>query len=631
MKEAEADTDTEGDEMTVQEATETLRLLASSPNHSPAFYTQLSQALQALPGLQNLDDGHPTSRSCVALADHLVCGVADSKTRALACGPLAQLVKNRPFVLRVVSSTFAMTFLVRALEEDEDDAVRATLLWAIRLLSVSRAARSELLRCGGMEAMLAVVGDDKSGELSKTHVVFTLRRLCKMTQAREQLARLAGVEPLSKYFFQLDNHAVQKSLAGLLQTLATNPEVKTQLAELGAVPRLVALLTMSQMHMLKYVICIVRNVACNHDENRVLIAKAGGIRALLLLLPQVSVKLQQKIAGALQNLATNRDNRQQIVQVGGVPVLIELIKTSDEKLQKYGLGGLKRLVYNSREATLAFQKQGGLVPLLALLESDDVSVLKNAIHALNRVRHFIGREPIEALGGFTAMYRLLTCQHEKIRLLAKRSLGSMDEDLSYWICRIQTVALRVLMAARVLLNPHCFVMPDAASGGGVAVAAAVPADLGRRRISTNGLLKTFRVSRTRSEDAMSVGTPPGSPAAAAAAAPASPMSPILAGLRGMTPENNALLTALGYGETYWHLRAGTPHMLPIPVLQIILIHLDPEHLLSRGQMRQIFKWARDRASLGKPIDEFLSVITNNSMALAPAPAAAAKKNACIIC
>lgn len=44
-------------------------------------------------------------------------------------------------------------------------------------------------------------------------------------------------------------------------------------------------------------------------------------------------------------------------------------------------------------------KKGGLEPLVALLfSSDDQSVLKNALQALNRVRHFVGKEQLQELG-----------------------------------------------------------------------------------------------------------------------------------------------------------------------------------------------------------------------------------------
>jgi hypothetical protein len=624
VKDAEVDTDSEGDELTMQEALENLRKLAVAPSHSNEFYAQLHQCLTAMAGLQYLDETHAATRNCVALADHVAQGLTRERTRGLVCRSFCLLVKNRFFVHRLLESNFAMRQLVVGIEQEERDEVRAALLLAVKQLSLSRGTRNELLRCECMEVMLGLMGSPAVGDACKAHIVFTLRRMCKTTQARELLARLCGVAPLVSYFFDLTVQPVQKSLAGLLQTLATNPEIKSQLAELGAVPRLVGLLTMSQMHMLKYIICIVRNVACNHDENRLLIARAGGIRALLTLLPQVSIKLQQKIAGALQNLATNRDNRLQIAQLGGVSVLIQLIKTPDQKLQKYGLGGLKRLVYSSREATLAFQKEGGLVPLMALLDSDDASVLKNAVHALNRVRHYIGREPIEVLGGITSMCRLLTCRHEKIRLLVRRTLQSMDEDLGSWIHRIQLAAIRILVAARVLLNPHHLVMMN--ESGPAAGAAQSGVEPIRRRISVSTLRISLRAPRARSGD-LPASMSPGSPSPP----PASPISPVLAGLRGMTPETNAVLTSLGFGETYWHLRPGTRHMLPIPLLQLILGHLDEDNLLSKSQKREICAWARDRSSLGKPIEEFLAVITNNALVMSEAPGAETKKPGCIIC
>lgn len=66
----------------------------------------------------------------------------------------------------------------------------------------------------------------KKKKKKKAHVVFALRRMCKTTQAREAVARLFGVAPLLEHFFALQVQPLQKSLAGLLQTLATNPEIK---------------------------------------------------------------------------------------------------------------------------------------------------------------------------------------------------------------------------------------------------------------------------------------------------------------------------------------------------------------------------------------------------------------------
>lgn len=378
------------------------------------------------------------------------------------------------------------------------------------------------------------------------------------------------------------------------------------------------------------------------------------------------MKLQQKIAGALQNLATNRENRAQISQQvcvvfyffvffvnffflkkGGVPVLIQLIRTDDQKLQKYGLGGLKRLVYNSREATLAFQKLGGLPPLIALLDSDDPSVLKNAVHAVNRVRHYIGREPVEALGGVAALGRLLTCEHDKIRALARRNLQSMDEDVHAWMLRIERVAVRLLVAARVLLGPHAFVRPSAWDVG---EAAASPVEAAASATSSSSSSPGSASSPTASSSRRKLSLMRRRPAAAASKTSSSvvgaggagsggagllveaPPNPALANLPHMTRETNVLLTSMGYGETYWHLRPGTPHMLPVPLLQIIISFLDVDCVLSSTQKRLIFAWARDKSTLGKPVEEFLTRITNIApCSPGPSNSDSVKKASCTIC
>lgn len=663
------DTDTDGDEMSLQEAIESLRSLVASlamrECQTAEFYSQLVVALTALP-VQYLDSDHAVISMCIQLVPHVVLGISNPETRAWACVPFSLIIRNRAIVHELLRTQQAISALVQAIQQVKQENLRVVLLSSVRMLSASRGCRSELVRCGCNEMLIQVISDPESGELSKAHVVFALRRICKTTRSRELLAKLHGVEPLLDYFFKLRSQQVQKSLAGLLQTLATNPDCKVQVAELGAIPRLVSLLNVSQMHMLKYVICIIRNLACNNDENRLLIARSGGIRILLNLMPLVSVKLQQKIAGALQNLATNRDNRALISECGGVSVLIALIKTRDQKLQKYGLGGLKRLVYNSRESTLDFQKQGGLPALIALLDSDDVSVLKNAVHALNRVRHYIGREPIEELGGLAAMGRLLTCPHEKIRVLARRNLQSMDEDLPDWLRRIEQIALELLRAARVLLLPHRLIHPSdaaeaeraraagGASGGDTASSSSMSSSsgavesLGRRRMSVSALRKTLRGSRdpqrraesepdvmSRSAGAMAssvVVTPPPS-LVTSQEENTQDLSASLDHLHGMTPEVNRVLVALGYGETYWNLRAGSPHFLPIPLLEIILSMLDVDLLLSSSQKRAIFAWARDRSTLGRSMHEFLTSITNNAVTMAappPAPEIERRGSGCII-
>ena len=613
------DTDTDGEELTLQEATDSLRTLSGSLQHSAAFYSQLVVTLTAIP-LQYLDSDHPIIRMCSSgLLEHVVRGLASPEYRAWACLPFSLIIRNRALVHEFTRlSCRGVDALIEAVQQVDSENLRTVLLASVRMLSSSRACREELVKRGCNEMLVAVISDPDSGELSKAHVVFALRRICKTTSSRELLAKNYAVAPLLDYFFSLRSQAVQKSLAGLLQTLATNPDCKVQIAELGAIPRLVRLLSVSYIHMLKYIICIVRNVACNNDENRLLIARAGGIRVLLQLMPLVSVKLQQKIAGALQNLATNRDNRAQISEFGGVAVLIGLIQTSDQKLQKYGLGGLKRLVYNSRESTLDFEKQGGLPPLIALLDSDDVSVLKNAVHALNRVRHYIGRDPIEELGGLAAMGRLLTCPYEKIRVLARRNLQSMDEDLPVWFHRIECMAIQLLVAARVLLCPHWLVHAntaakekeeeDALTASTSSLSLFSP---GRRRPSTNGILKTLRSSRGAAGSA-----PPPTPAPSLQSSQqeqteAENLEGSLDHLHGMTPEISRILLSIGFGETYWNLRAGSPHFLPIPLLEMIISMLDCDALLAPSQHRAIFAWARDHSTLGRSVHEFLTSITNN--------------------
>ncbi len=405
-----------------------------------------------------VDVDAPIVKLAAGLVGHVMRAVmSDSLRSPRACVALSLLVRNRQCARESVPFAGQLIEMVRVVSDDPS-MMRASLVSAVRHLLASRACRAQILAHDGLQIFVWVVNDAGSSMAAKSAAVLSLRRCCKSITAREAVASVDGVQgyvwcllgmcvctrwwccchacmcrvalfvhtPLSPlthphmqrllvFFFTLGHvQAIQKSLAGLLQTLATNPDIKVQMAAGGAVPQFVALLAMKNLHMLKYVICIIRNLACNNDDNRAAIARSGGIQKLLELMPLVNVKLQQKIAGALQNLATNRENRSEISKYGGVTVLVALIRTNDHKLQKYGLGGVKRLVYNSRESTVSFIQHGGLAPLVALLDSEDLSVLKNAVHALNRIRHYIGREPIERIGGLAAMGRLLTNQHEKV-------------------------------------------------------------------------------------------------------------------------------------------------------------------------------------------------------------------------
>jgi hypothetical protein len=48
VKELECDTDTDGDDLMVQEATETLKMLTAHQEHTVDFYRQLSSSLNVL-------------------------------------------------------------------------------------------------------------------------------------------------------------------------------------------------------------------------------------------------------------------------------------------------------------------------------------------------------------------------------------------------------------------------------------------------------------------------------------------------------------------------------------------------------------------------------------------------------
>jgi hypothetical protein len=157
MKEPECDTDTDGDEMTLQEITCALAVLAAAPSQTEEFYAELSLLLGSS---QSLPAEHAATNSCVELVEHVVIGLADVRVRAFAVSAFALMIRNRTCVHKLLKLPFALPYVVRAVEETCDpdqEPVRLVLLASFRLLCSSRGCRTELLRCGGVQMMLTVV------------------------------------------------------------------------------------------------------------------------------------------------------------------------------------------------------------------------------------------------------------------------------------------------------------------------------------------------------------------------------------------------------------------------------------------------------------------------------------------
>mmetsp|Transcript_3842 Transcript_3842/g.10892 ORF Transcript_3842/g.10892 Transcript_3842/m.10892 type:complete len:719 (-) Transcript_3842:253-2409(-) len=146
--------------------------------------------------------------------------------------------------------------------------------------------------------------------------------------------------------------------------------------------------------------CFTLGLLAIKSDHQHRIASAGALSGLIALLkhePAASVRQSQpscgggvirRAADAITNLAHENAHIKTVVrQEGGIPPLVELLDSMDPKVQRAAAGALRTLAFKNEENKELIVDSGTLPTLIQMLRSDDVGIHYEAVGVIGNLVH----------------------------------------------------------------------------------------------------------------------------------------------------------------------------------------------------------------------------------------------------
>eukprot|EP00898_Chlorokybus_atmophyticus_P005667 jgi/Chlat1/6100/Chrsp40S05677 len=163
-----------------------------------------------------------------------------------------------------------------------------------------------------------------------------------------------------------DHDEVEKEAAFALGLLAIKPEHQRRIANAGALPALVALIHKCA-------------AARRKTEDR------SGLAAPA---PELSAAVARRAADAITNLAhENVVIKSRVRAEGGIPPLVALLDSPDSKVQRAAAGALRTLAFKNDENKAQIVECGALPTLIFMLKSEDVGIHYEAVGVIGNLVH----------------------------------------------------------------------------------------------------------------------------------------------------------------------------------------------------------------------------------------------------
>ncbi|XP_043806996.1 ARM REPEAT PROTEIN INTERACTING WITH ABF2 isoform X6 [Manihot esculenta] len=173
-------------------------------------------------------------------------------------------------------------------------------------------------------------------------------------------------------------HEVEKGSAFALGLLAVKPEHQQLIVDAGALSLLVDLLkrhkdgssSRAVNSVIRRAADAITNLAHENSSIKTRVRVEGGIPPLVELLEFTDTKVQRAAAGALRTLAfKNDENKKQIVECNALPTLILMLRSEDAAIHYEAVGVIGNLVHSSPSIKKEVLAAGALQPVIGLLSS----------------------------------------------------------------------------------------------------------------------------------------------------------------------------------------------------------------------------------------------------------------------
>lgn len=282
-----------------------------------------------------------------------------------------------------------------------------------------------IARAGAIPPLIELVSSGST--VAQAHACGALARIAhKQAKYQQQILEAGGCGALVYALRFGDSSVQQRAVAALASVSEQRASQEVILSAPGAVPALVLMLKGSVSDETAARACLtLANIADQNLDGQDVIASCKAIPLLIALLE--GGKATEAAATLLARLTHGHyANRMELVKLGGIPHLIALLSVINVETTAQAAAALAAICSSAmqtvsrpkvtreerqaRQMRHAISKAGGLPPLLALVESRQLSAQRSSVHALAMLslNCRFNQDAIASMGGITPL--VLLCE-----------------------------------------------------------------------------------------------------------------------------------------------------------------------------------------------------------------------------
>ena len=391
-----------------------------------------------------------------------------------SAGALAEIARDNEYTQDAIALAGGIGPLLALLAARNSVAQSRGMAALAQLARKNQANQDAIATMGGIKPLVQLLDQVVNDPDVQAHAAFALMEISQSNLANQQMVvNSNGILQLSVLMKNSKHAEVKVEVAGALWALSEAPEIKVTIAEAEAILPLVDLLGVGGPRARQHAAAALSSLALDNEVNQVAItqmliklmavgdsdaqeqavralwrqahenpsahygiARAGDPAALVDLLKDGTPDGKDYATWSL-SLSISAEIQDTVAESGGVQPLIDQMSDHRAIIQEQAALAIAKLVLDNPETRAAVCAQGGIPPLIALLDATDgdggdaaEEVLKSATYAIaNLAVEPAGRDQIVADGGIHNLVLLLQGKWSpQIKMSASNALACLSRD-----------------------------------------------------------------------------------------------------------------------------------------------------------------------------------------------------------
>jgi hypothetical protein len=219
------------------------------------------------------------------------------------------------------------------------------------------------------------------------NATWTLSNLCRGKPSPDRIYLIDILRGLSKLIFSEDNE-ILGDVCWALSYISDGSDERIQLIiESGIVQRIVELLMHKDFHVQTPALRTIGNIVTGDDIQTQMVINCSVLPCLLILMNSSKKSIKKETCWTISNIAAGNSEQIQILINNDIfPTLIHILKNSELDVKKEAAWAICNAISGGKPTHIDYLvKQGCIIPMLDLLDSNDIRLLRVILEAIENI------------------------------------------------------------------------------------------------------------------------------------------------------------------------------------------------------------------------------------------------------